>query len=255
VIANIIGRAAPLLTYTTGSGGTISPTSFVIPHLVFDTPVDAATAVQTANAFHNYDWAVWENKTFYWQPTAQNTVWRARLSQGAQVSLEGDDANNVFNGVFVTYTDPSGRTKTAGPPGSVADDTDPSLQDTTATNPVNTHGIPRRWGRLDLTQTTTKEGAIQIGAVWLQEHSLPSRRGQITLTGLVEHPTKGKRPVWEVRAGDYVQIIDRPGDVPRKVIETRYTHDGRQNVLTLDNTALKVDALLERIGVGLVGVL
>ena len=254
VIANIVSRAAPLLTYSTGAGGSIESTSFVIPHLVFADATTAEDAISLVNGFHLYEWGVWENREFFWRaPDPDRLTWKARLADGAKIDLEGDSAENVYNGVYVTYTDPSGNRKTAGPPGSGADTTDSSLYDTSSDNPVNAHGIPKRWKRLDISQTTTSAGAVQIGAVYLNELNLPSRRGTITITGTVTHPTKGKRPVWEMRAGDYVQLTDRPDDPVRRIIETRYDHDSLTITLSCDNTVFKLDALLERIGAGLIG--
>jgi hypothetical protein len=253
VVADIVERAAPLLTFTTGDGGSIQATDFVIPHLSFTDPVTAEDAISTVNAFHIYDWGVYDGEFFYRAPDPDRLTWQARLSDGAKLSLEGDTAEQVFNGVYVTYTDPSGRKCTVGPPGAVADATDASLADTSSTNPVNSHGIPKRWGRLDLGLPTTQAGAIQLGYVWLAERSLASRRGQVTLTGDARHPTEGNVPVWRIRAGDWITIADHPTSTPRKIIETSYSHGSRTITCTLDNTAAKVEAILERLGVFAIG--
>jgi hypothetical protein len=256
VIAHVLDTAAPLLNYTTGPGGTITPTTFPIPHLAFHDPTTAEAAISLTNGYHLYEWAVWDNKTFhYTQPNADRLTWQARLGDGAKISLEGDDANNVFNGVFVTYQDPSGIRHTVGPPGSNAEATDATLADTSADNPINAHGIPRRWAKLDISTVTTQAGAIQLGAIWLSEHSLPQRRGVLTLTSTVTHPTKGNRPVFEVRAGDWITIADHPTNVPRRIIETSYDHDQRTLTASLDNTTARIEAVMERMGVALVGVL
>jgi hypothetical protein len=251
VVRDIVTRIAPKLTI-----GEIEATTFVVPHLVFDTPTTAESAIQFVNAYHGFDWGVYDNREFFYRASDPDRLtWQARLSTGARLDLEGETAEQIFNGVFVVYQDPSGQRKTVGPPGATADATDAQLQDTSATNPVNAHGISRRWGILEISQVTTLAGATQLGAIWLAQHGAPQRRGTLTLTGTVTHPTEGDVPVWRVRAGDYVSISDHPADVPRRIIETRYSHGGRSITLNLDNTPYVLDALLQRFGAGLVGVL
>jgi hypothetical protein len=253
VIANIVSRAAPLLTVASGA---IQATTFVIPHLVFTDPTTAESAIQLVNAYHGYDWGVYDNKQFFYRASDPALLtWQARLSTGARLDLEGDTAEQVFNGVYVIYQDATGQKKTVGPTGASADDTSASLLDASTTNPATAHGITRRWGMLEISQTTTLAGATQLGSIWLSEHSAPQRRGTLTLTGTVTHPTEGEVPVSRVRAGDYVSIADHPADVPRRIIEARYNHGSRQATLNLDNTPFMLDAIMQRLGVSLVGVL
>lgn len=249
VIADILSRTAPILD---PSG--IEDTDYAIPHLVFQDPTTAADAIALINGYHAYDWGVYENKVFFFrQPDPAALTWEARLSDGAHLDLEGDTAEQIFNGVYVVYQDGTGKTRTVGPSGATADDTDAALEDTSDENPINAHDLGRRWGLLQLSVPTNLQGATTLGVVWLAQHSLPQRRGTLTLTGTVAHPTRGKVPVWEVRAGDYIRISDHSNDVARKVIETSYSYGTDTITCTLDNTAPKLEALLERLGAGIIG--
>jgi hypothetical protein len=262
LVYNIVSRTAPLLTTAQGVGGVERNTSFVVPQAAFLEPTTGEQALMSVNGYFLWEWGVYDDKRFFWRASdPDRLVWRARADRGAHVSLEGETAEAQFNGVLVNYTDPSGQKRIAGPPaaywqGGVArcNVTNAVLVDTTSTNSVNRAGIPRRWGVLDLGPVTTDTGAVQIGYVWLAEHSLPQRRGTITVQGAVEHPTEGMVPPWRIRAGDGIVVTDLADDQPRRIIETRYSRGSDTLTATVGNPDYKLDAILERIGVQLTGV-
>ena len=259
IVADIVGRTAPLLRFTTGEGGSIETNQFIVTHLVYRDPVTGEEALQRANVFALWEWGVYDNREFFWRPPDPNRLcWELRLSDGVHLSNEGEDADGHYNGVVVHYQDPAGVRRVAGPPGSGFDVEHADLQDTSETNPVNRHGIQRRWGRLDISFPCDDDSAVQLGRVWLAEHSIAQHRGQAEITGPVaHHPTKGPRPAYEIRAGDFVRFTDDHGNtsIPRRVIKTHYTHDDDRMVLDLSNTVFKLEAILERMGVAQVGVL
>jgi hypothetical protein len=249
VIVDVLARSAPELTYTTGADGSVTPSTFPIPHLVFADPVTAEDVILFVNAYHQWEWGVYDGREFFWRPTdPDRTCWEARLSEGAHIALEGQQGADTVAGVFVSYTDPLGVRKTVGPPGSNADDISSSLADSSVDNPLNEWGRAK-WARMDISQVTTTLGAVQLGAIWLAEQAVPQRRGTITVKGCIEHPPRGLRPTWAVRAGDYVRIPDHPTDVPRRIIQTDYRHDTREVQMDVGTSPHKLDALLARLNV------
>lgn len=253
VMADVLGRAAPLINFTTGAGGSIRPTSYVIPHLSFPTPTTPLEVIMKANAYTAWDWAIWDDRTFYLTEPDSSQPLEARLSEGAQLDLEGATLDEVYNGIFGTYQDAAGISHTVGPPGSNADTEDATLADTSATNTINAHNMGRKYFPLPISVTTTPEGAVAIAALQLADKALPQRTGQLVVTGTITHPTKGEIPVEEIRAGEWVRVSDHPADVPRKILEATYDAGSDSCTCSFGNSTLKLDAIVERLGTAQVG--
>lgn len=250
VVANIVARAAPLLNFTTGTGGTIRPTgNLIIPHLVFKEPTTAAAAIQQVNKFYGWDWLVWGD-TFYYQPAGSGTVWQTRRAAGGSLNAEGPNADSIYNGVRVTFTDLDGLTKMAGPPmTNTYDYTSSTLVDTSDANPVNAAGIPRKWLAVDLTGVGPMwpDTAIQLGQLQLAEANAVKRTGTITVQGLVEHSTGHSAPVGEIRAGDSIVFSDLIGYAPQRIDEVSYSHSSRTATLGINAPLSRSESLLERL--------
>jgi hypothetical protein len=248
VIAVAAQRKAPQIRFTTGPNGTIQPTTFPIPHLVFDTPSSVADVIAQSNAYHQWDWFVWEGPTLHFQPPGTGVAWEARNADGAQLSLEGDDASGVYDRVFVSYTDAgTARQKLAGWPGSGFDVENASLLTTDPNNPVVANLRSPRSLRIDLSFPTTDAGAVQVGSLALGEANLAARSGSITVTGMIRAPDGSRVPVSRIRAGDTITMSDAPDTPPRRIVETSYTHASLSATLTINSTAQKLQALLERL--------
>lgn len=252
MLRHALADAAPLLD-TTG----IEATGYAVPHAAFRDPTTAEQVVLTLNAYHLWEWGVWETRRFFFRPPdLERQVWEVRRSEGATYDLEGDQADDLYNGVVVIYQQGDGVTRMAGPAsgGRTFDVMDDNLLNTSPTNPVNAAGIPRKWAILQLSNPTTDLGATTIGQAWLAEHALAPRRGAVTLTGMVKAASGVMKPAWAIRAGDSLRLVDHSSSITRRVIETRFSGAGRAVVCSLDNGSTKLDAILERMGVAQVGV-
>jgi hypothetical protein len=256
-IAYAVGRWAPKITYTQGASGTIQPSAFVIPQLVFLDPTTVSAMIQQAVQYELLDWGVWEEPVgvFPAQPCfylnargARANYWRARTGP-AQLQETGQQVSSLYNGVVVQWTDVTGINRSVGPPGSGTNYTDSSLVTTDPANPANQAGI-NRWGLVTM-GTSTLAGATQIGQVFLQEQALLNQSGQATLTGYVEDQNGISWPAWMVRAGDYITFTDAHDTTPRRIVSTSYDDTQKANTLQLDQPPDALDALLQRMSVAL----
>lgn len=249
VVAHAVGKFAPLLNLTVG--GTVLPSAFVIPHLEFLEPTTAGEIVRQATRFGLEDWAVWDNKTFYWAPRGTfGRKWRARISP-SQLEETGQSAERLYESVVVQYQDVGGSTRTVGPPGSGSYVEDASLKDDDSENPANKLGITKR--SLLQMGVSTSAGAIEVGRRFLEEQKLLDTSGRAQLVGHVTDDRGVVHPYWKVRAGDTISFVDSNSPGERRIVRTDKDHSTRTCSVDLDAPPEGLQALLERLGVALVG--
>lgn len=247
VVAHALRTWAPKLAFTTGPGGTIQASVFIIPQLAFPTPGTSSTIVKQAVQYELLDFAVWEGPTFYLNARGASTTsrnWRARVGD-CQLQDTGPNVSRVWNGVVVQFSNVDGTTGTVGPPGSTALTTDASLLDSDPQNPANQAGL-RRWTLLQM-GTTTPTGAIQVGARFLQEQKLLDTSGQASLVGHVQDDHGVWWPAWMARAGDTLTVVDAKDTSARRIVNTSYDDTSKTNSLQLDQPPDSLDALLDRL--------
>jgi hypothetical protein len=249
VVAHALGRWAPKLTFTTGTEGTIQPSSFVIPQLAFLEPTTAAEILKQAIRFELQDWAVWENQAFYMNPRGgRGKEWRARVGP-AQLQEAGPQVSRLWNGVIVQYTDVTGASRTVGPPGSGAEATSSQLIDEDPENPLNEIGI-RKYAKLSM-GTSTVAGATQVGAKFLTEQAELESSGQATIVGYVEDESGVLYPAWAIRAGDTIAFVDASDPSARRIVHASYEDASRSCQVQLDQPPDSLTAILERLSVAI----
>lgn len=249
IVGHAVNRWAPLLNTMAAGQSTISPSTFVIGQLAFRDPTTAAEIIKAATRFGLQDWAVWENKTFWWHERgARGRSWRARVGP-AQLEETGPQADRVWESIIVQYRDVDGTTRTVGPPGAGVDAESADLKDTDPENPANKLGIIRR--DLLTMGTSTAAGAIEIGRRFLEQTKLLDKSGRARLVGHVEDDRGVLHPFSHVRAGDTIVFVDAADPSPRRIVRADHDHDARACTVDLDAPPDGLQALLERLGVRL----
>jgi len=255
-VAHAVGKAAPMLRFTTGPGGSIEPSSFIPPHLSFVPsvhPEDVVTQVAALGGSGGrlMDWGVYEHRTFFMRsPGTYGREWRVRQGEGCELVEQGDSLSESYNAIAATFTDASGRQHTLGPPGSGSDIEDPSLLDTSPTNPVNQAGIPRKMpDPIDL-GVVDPDIALRLAQVALVELGRPMSKGEITLTGPVRDSIGVPHPSWAVRSGDRILVENERSPRRRTIVDKRYSHEQRQTVVSTDSPPNRLDTVLGRLRVG-----
>jgi hypothetical protein len=243
VIKHMIDTYAPGLTYDDES---ITDHPYEIGQLVFD-GVDGSDVIAKVNSFANWDFNVWEGGKCWYGPqpdlNAPDVI--LDMDDGDVLDPDGQSISEDYpvNGVEMFYTDVlTDRPERVGP----EDDT--RLEDTSDENPCNKENRSR-YGKMDVSFSCNEDDAIQIGAVWLAEHLIPSRSGSGKAVGDVQ--SAGEQiPARRIRSGQVVRY--RHESIGRQVYETTYQPASGEVTLKYDDGAATLTAMLERIGIALI---
>lgn len=253
VIAYLLAKWAPGLNFTTGSFGSIKPSSFVIPHLAFkDPPTTLQEMITQAIRFELLEWGVWTGQngpTLYLNQRGQREGrkrWRTRM-RPAKFTETGQQMDQVWNKVVVSWPDFDGTTKTVGPPGSGYPVTSTRCEDTDPLNPINEAGEDRT-KHIALTDPATLEGAEETAERFLEQAKLLDGSGEATLTGYVEDEHGAEWPYYCVHAGDEIEFLDASIPGYRYIVEATRRRKDRAVGIKIDAPPDSYAALLERIG-------
>jgi hypothetical protein len=207
---------------------------------------DPFDAIAEVNKYHRWQFGVWENRTFTYGPTDLTDYdWSVDLNDfGVTLDVQGDSTDDgAFNGICVTFTDlQTGNQSTLTP------DTNPELADTDPENPAN-RARHRPLGRDHPVLTGLSADAVQIASAALVEKNTPKGQGSITIKGHLKDRAGHWQQGWKVRAGDRVAITSSVSlsDRPRLISETSWDHDSQTLTITVEDTAQRVDAFLDRL--------
>jgi hypothetical protein len=212
---------------TASLGDSIEETTFVIPHLTFTDDTSLRSVVEQMTALGGNqnvanDWGVYEGREFYWKsPGTYGRTWHVRRDQVATSSSDGPDADRRVAGVKINYTDGSGTSLSVGPPGSNSDYETSDLLDTDTDNPA--YRIPGAF-KSESVGITSQQGAINIGAMILNERNRLDWRGSVEVQGEAEDENGNTFPAALIRSGDRIVISDSDDTTPRTIVSTSYDH-------------------------------
>lgn len=253
VAAYAIGKYVPGLNFTTGRYGSVKPSNFVISHLAFkDQPVTVQEMITQAVRFELLEWGVWPGQfgpTFFLNPRGQREGrkrWRTRMGP-AKFTETGQQMDQVWNRVVVSYPDVAGSTRTIGPVGSAFRVTDARCEDLDPLNPLNEAG-ENRTKHIALNEPATQEGAAETAQRFLEGCKLLDGSGSAELTGFVEDEHGMEWPYYCVDAGDEIEILGASIMGYRYIVEANRSRRSRSTSVKIDAPPDAYAALLERLG-------
>lgn len=253
VIAYAISKWAPGLRFTTGAYGSILPSRFLIPHLVFKEPTTVLEMITQALKYELLEWGVWPGQfgpTFHLNERGKREgakEWRTRI-RPAKLTETGEQMDQIYNRVVMSWRDSGGTTRTLGPVGSGYPLTDSRCEDRDPENPLNEAGVIRT-KHLTMEGVGTVEAAAEQSRLFLEKCRLLNSSGEATITGYVEDERGIEWPYYMVGAGDTIRFLDASIPGPRYIVEATRNRKTRSVNVKLDSPPDSYESLLAELQV------
>jgi hypothetical protein len=257
-IGYTVNKYTTLSTVDGAGQSTIAKSQFLIPQGAYTEPTTAGAIIADLTKYELMDYWVYaegpnQTPSFHLAyPGNHGRNWRARVGP-AQLKETGLQADRIFNGAVIAYTDVSGQARTAGPPGSGCDIEDPSLYDASPLNPATAAGLDRYSAPTSI-GVSVPAAAIKVGQAFLAYQRQISTAGQASIVGHVQDDRGVYNAAWAVQAGDTITFTDAHDAVPRRVVKASYDDDSATCQVDLDGPAEGLQALLARFAASITGI-
>jgi hypothetical protein len=198
-----------------------------------DSPTDRASMLNDLNQSLGYDYGVWEDESFFWQPeddSDANTYAIPLNSPNAQwdLRLSYDDC---FNEILVEYQKMNGKTSEL------------YLYDNQTFLPYR----KRKYVSIGDTRIT-KDMAKSVAQMALKGHRQPVLTGTVTLSGTFTTADGKTVDAIAIRAGSFVYCsgLDHTYNTKMKIVSHKVSLRDRTNVLTFGSRYNSLDKLIAR---------
>lgn len=218
----------------------VQNTDYLIPHAVWREPTSPLDAIRQLNGYHLWKLGVWEDRRLVFEPYDLSVAdWQvANGVDGVRVEYQGDTTENLYNGVSVSFTDFQGVQQRVTPA-----DTD-ELRDRSefiAANQWNDEA----WLSIDVSWPTTRDGAVQIGAIALANANQARRPSTITVPMHIRDMNGHWWPSSYVRADQTILVTNQGTPVPRTITRTSWSN--HQLTITTDNAVDTLEVFNQRV--------
>lgn len=217
----------------------IDDDGFIIQEAWYSERTNIAAIVKELIKYGWYDWFFYNGKRFsYKKPGTYGRTWKTTVASCA-LNEDGRESTRAYDKCVVQWTNGNGELTNVGPIGSGC-----TYESTRCETSLPSR---TRTKLLIIPSPLSEQIGFEIAERFLEEAALNDTSGSATVTGYIMDEHGYFHPVSEVRSGDYLEPTDAHDRRPRKIVNTSYTHQQRQNQLDLAAPASGMAALLERL--------